>query len=88
MYHQMPFPFRLLSPVPKPAKSTETLSVRLAGADAPESAHFGKEAQPFSKEARAELVRLCLDRTVWCRVSTAHVDSRPELRQVVCRLRT
>ncbi|GAC96179.1 hypothetical protein PHSY_003759 [Pseudozyma hubeiensis SY62] len=30
----------------------ETISVRIAGVDAPESAHFGKPAQPFSKEAK------------------------------------
>ena len=29
----------------------ETIHVRLAGIDAPELAHFGKPAQPFSKQA-------------------------------------
>ena len=29
----------------------ETLMIRLCGVDAPEGAHFGKPAQPYSKEA-------------------------------------
>ncbi|SPO21974.1 uncharacterized protein UTRI_01961_B [Ustilago trichophora] len=36
----------------------ETISVRIAGVDAPESAHFGKPAQPFSKEAKAFLTSM------------------------------
>ncbi|SNX83092.1 uncharacterized protein MEPE_01798 [Melanopsichium pennsylvanicum] len=36
----------------------ETISVRIAGVDAPESAHFGKPAQPFSKEAKEFLIRM------------------------------
>ncbi|BGP51516.1 Scaffold-type E3 ligase [Rhodotorula kratochvilovae] len=35
----------------------QTLSVRLAGVDAPEMSHFGKAAQPFSEEAFALLTR-------------------------------
>lgn len=69
LYHQMPFPFRLLSPVPDKLKAEDTLSIRLAGADAPESGHFGNEAQPFAKEAKEELKRLVENRTVWCEVS-------------------
>lgn len=55
----------------------QTLSVRIAGADAPEAAHFGKPAQPFSKEAHDELKRLVLDRTVWLEAS--HVDQYKRL---------
>ncbi|PWN93547.1 SNase-domain-containing protein [Acaromyces ingoldii] len=71
----------ILYPVPSSSKATrkgrqlhsdETISIRLAGADAPEAAHFGNVAQPFSKEAHDELRRLVLGRTVWCEV--AHVD--------------
>ncbi|SJX61870.1 uncharacterized protein SRS1_12854 [Sporisorium reilianum f. sp. reilianum] len=36
----------------------ETISVRIAGVDAPESAHFGKPAQPFSKEAKQFLTSM------------------------------
>lgn len=36
----------------------ETISVRIAGVDAPESAHFGKPAQPFSKEAKQLLTSM------------------------------
>ena len=55
----------------------ETLSIRLAGADAPESAHFGKPGQPFAKEAKEELEKLVLGKTVWCQV--AHVDQYQRL---------
>ncbi|GAA5857999.1 hypothetical protein JCM9279_004934 [Rhodotorula babjevae] len=42
----------------------ETLSVRLAGVDAPEMAHFGKAAQPFSREAFDLLSGMCVGRRV------------------------
>ncbi|GAA5917250.1 hypothetical protein JCM8208_006769 [Rhodotorula glutinis] len=42
----------------------ETLSVRLAGVDAPEMAHFGKAAQPFSGEAFDLLSAMCVGRRV------------------------
>lgn len=56
---------------PKTASALKdnTLSVRLAGADAPEAAHFGHEAQPFSKEAKDRLKQLVEGRTVWVEVS-------------------
>ncbi|SHO76649.1 Similar to S.cerevisiae protein LCL3 (Putative protein of unknown function) [Malassezia sympodialis ATCC 42132] len=55
----------------------ETISVRLAGADAPEAAHFGREGQPFADEARAELRRLIEGRTVW--LDMAHIDQYQRL---------
>ncbi|KAK0565204.1 putative endonuclease lcl3 [Tilletia horrida] len=55
----------------------QTLSVRLAGADAPEAAHFGKEAQPFSKEAQEFLTRMIKGKTVW--VEPSHVDQYKRL---------
>ncbi|KAL9931888.1 hypothetical protein V8E36_009203 [Tilletia maclaganii] len=55
----------------------QTLSVRLAGADAPEAAHFGKEAQPFSKEAQEFLTKMVKGRTVW--VEPSHVDQYKRL---------
>lgn len=76
LYHQ-PGPAglrKLLFPVPKTAKGLkdETLSIRLAGCDAPELAHFGKEAQPFAAEAKEALRGLVEGKTVRCDV--AHVD--------------
>lgn len=55
----------------------ETLSIRLAGADAPEAAHFGKAEQPFAKEARALLTSLVSGKTVRCEI--AHVDQYKRL---------
>ncbi|PWN30720.1 SNase-domain-containing protein [Jaminaea rosea] len=76
LYHQPgPVGLRsLLFPVPKTAKALkdETLSIRLAGCDAPELAHFGKEAQPFAAEAKEALRGLVEGKTVRCDV--AHVD--------------
>ncbi|CAO1626654.1 unnamed protein product [Parajaminaea phylloscopi] len=81
LYHQPGPPLlrSLLYPVPKTPKALkdQTLSIRLAGADAPEAGHFGKTAQPFSTEAREELVRLVSKRTVRCEV--AHVDQYKRL---------
>ncbi|CAO1632233.1 unnamed protein product [Sympodiomycopsis kandeliae] len=81
MYHQ-PGPPLLRSLLYRPPTSPkglkdQTLSVRLAGADAPESAHFGKTEQPFAKEARAELSRLIEGKTVRCEV--AHIDQYKRL---------
>lgn len=42
----------------------ETLMIRLCGVDAPENAHFGKPAQPYSKEALEWLRGYLLDRNV------------------------
>ncbi|CAD6969731.1 unnamed protein product [Tilletia controversa] len=55
----------------------QTLSVRLAGADAPEAAHFGKQAQPFSKEAQEYLTGKIKGKTVW--VEPSHVDQYKRL---------
>lgn len=81
LYHQPGPPLlrRIFYPVPKNHKALreQTLSVRLAGADAPEMSHFGKEEQPFAQEAKAELTRLIEGRTVRCEV--AHVDQYKRL---------
>ncbi|GAA5943080.1 Lcl3p [Sporobolomyces koalae] len=42
----------------------ETIHVRLAGVDAPELAHFGKPAQPFSSEALDLLTKTVLGKAV------------------------
>lgn len=84
LYHTPgPLPYRMLAfpeADKKPNGSShhlETLSIRLAGADAPESSHFGKPEQPFAKEAKEELEKLVLGKTVWCQV--AHVDQYQRL---------
>ncbi|KAI4231479.1 MAG: hypothetical protein L6R40_007729 [Gallowayella cf. fulva] len=52
--------------VPKEVKALkdETVHVRIAGVDAPEAAHFGRPAQPFSKEAMDFLTSYILHRRV------------------------
>lgn len=66
---------------PPPTKAAElrhqTISVRLAGCDAPEAGHFGRESQPFAREAKAELTRLVKGRTVWLEI--AHLDQYQRL---------
>jgi endonuclease YncB( thermonuclease family) len=42
----------------------QTLHVRLAGVDAPEGAHFGMPAQPFSAEAKDWLTNLSMNKKV------------------------
>lgn len=46
------------------SQKTQTLHIRLAGVDAPECAHFGRPAQPFSSEALAWLRQFLLGRSV------------------------
>ncbi|TFK27309.1 mitochondrial protein [Coprinopsis marcescibilis] len=57
-------------PVPSKAKALkdETLHVRLAGVDAPEASHFGKEAQPFANEAIDWLTNYVGGRKVYCQL--------------------
>ncbi|KAI0164657.1 SNase-domain-containing protein [Xylariaceae sp. FL1272] len=55
-----------------PSKRAElknrTIPIRLAGIDAPEGAHFGKPAQPFSAEALKWLSDYILDRRVRAKI--------------------
>lgn len=44
----------------------ETLHIRIAGVDAPEAAHFGRPAQPYSAESLAWLREKILGRVVYC----------------------
>ena len=80
-YHTPGLPLlrNYLHPVPtsKAALRNQTISVRLAGADAPEAAHFGREAQPFADEAKEELKRLVEGKTVW--LDVAHIDQYQRL---------
>lgn len=44
------------------------IHIRIAGVDAPELAHWGREAQPYSKEAFEWLTNLILNRRVRARI--------------------
>lgn len=44
------------------------LHIRIAGVDAPELAHWGREAQPYSKEALEMLTDFILNRRVRARI--------------------
>jgi len=46
----------------------ETIHIRLAGVDAPEAAHFGRPAQPFSEESLAWLKNQVDNKTVYCQL--------------------
>mmetsp|Transcript_8085 Transcript_8085/g.21363 ORF Transcript_8085/g.21363 Transcript_8085/m.21363 type:complete len:450 (-) Transcript_8085:1295-2644(-) len=63
---------------PKTKLSASTIHVRLAGIDAPERAHFGSEAQPFSDEALEHLRSLALDQKV-----TVQLLSRDQYQRAV-----
>ncbi|QLG75075.1 hypothetical protein HG535_0H04020 [Zygotorulaspora mrakii] len=49
----------------KNRRNLSTISVRICGVDAPERAHFGNTAQPFSEEALNWLRYTLLGRNVW-----------------------
>lgn len=59
----------------------ETLMIRLCGVDAPERAHWGKPAQPFSEEALVWLREYLLGKSVV--VTPYSVD---QYKRVVCRV--
>jgi len=62
-----PFKFRHAPSSPKDLKD-QTIHIRLSGVDAPEAAHFGREAQPYSAEALQWLKDCVLGRIVWCQL--------------------
>lgn len=66
IYHTPGFGWGWLRSVPKTRKELkdQTIQIRIAGVDAPEGAHFGMPAQPFSKEAKDFLTKLVLNRQV------------------------
>ncbi|KAF7984509.1 hypothetical protein HWV62_13663 [Athelia sp. TMB] len=51
---------------PHPDLKDETIHIRIAGVDAPEAAHFGRPAQPYSAEALAWLRGAIEGRTLRC----------------------
>ena len=53
-------------PVPyKNKRNLPTISIRICGVDAPERAHFGNPAQPFSEEALIWLRHTLIGKCVW-----------------------
>jgi len=48
--------------------TNETIHIRLAGVDAPENAHFGREAQPYGKESMEWLRTTLLGKRVVCQL--------------------
>jgi len=46
----------------------ETLSIRIAGVDAPEASHFGKPAQPYAAESLTWLREKILGKVVYCQL--------------------
>ncbi|KAI8821749.1 uncharacterized protein EV422DRAFT_430358 [Fimicolochytrium jonesii] len=69
LYHR-PFWHRVLRfrvPATQKELKDETIHVRLAGVDAPEAAHFGQQAQPYSAEAKQWLEQRVMEKTVFVR---------------------
>ena len=66
LYHTPGFGWGWLRKIPKTRKElqNETIAIRIAGVDAPEGAHFGMPAQPYSAEAKTFLTNLVLNRKV------------------------
>ncbi|KAI9362306.1 hypothetical protein BD770DRAFT_316531 [Pilaira anomala] len=66
LYHTPGFGWGWIRNIPKTRKQlqNQTISVRIAGVDAPEGAHFGMPAQPYSAEAKTFLTNLVLNRRV------------------------
>jgi endonuclease YncB( thermonuclease family) len=66
LYHTPGLGWGLVRNIPKTRKElqNQTISIRIAGVDAPEGAHFGMPAQPLSKEAKEFLTKLVLNKRV------------------------
>ncbi|KIL59245.1 hypothetical protein M378DRAFT_169508 [Amanita muscaria Koide BX008] len=65
LYHT---PLLRIGAVPKAKKDLkdQTIRIRIAGADAPEGAYFGRPAQPFAVESHDWLKNKILDQKVYC----------------------
>ncbi|KAH7076484.1 hypothetical protein BKA63DRAFT_564871 [Paraphoma chrysanthemicola] len=68
-------------PVKRDELRDQTLHVRLAGVDAPELAHWGREAQPYAKEAHEWLINLIINRRV-----RAYIYRRDQYDRVVAQV--
>ncbi|KAF2001134.1 SNase-domain-containing protein [Amniculicola lignicola CBS 123094] len=55
-------------PIDKKKLANKTIHIRIAGVDAPELAHWGREAQPYSQEALQWLTQYILNRRVRARI--------------------
>ncbi|EPY50705.1 nuclease [Schizosaccharomyces cryophilus OY26] len=64
-------------PSSRSALASKTISVRLAGVDAPESGYFGKKAQPFSLDAKQFLSKTILNKNV--RITPLKIDQYSRL---------
>lgn len=62
-----PLKFRRIPTLNKELKE-QTIHVRIAGVDAPEGSHFGREAQPYAVEALAWLKDAIEGRVVYCQL--------------------
>ncbi|EIE85127.1 hypothetical protein RO3G_09837 [Rhizopus delemar RA 99-880] len=66
LYHTPGFGWGWIRKVPQTKRelANQTIAIRIAGVDAPESAHFGMPAQPFSAEAKEFLTNMVLNKNV------------------------
>ncbi|CAO3684886.1 unnamed protein product [Rhizopus stolonifer] len=78
LYHTPGFGWGWIRGVPKTRKElqNQTIAIRIAGVDAPESAHFGMPAQPFSAEAKGLLTNMVLNKNVSVRLLSRDQYSR------------
>ncbi|KAF5341528.1 hypothetical protein D9758_012568 [Tetrapyrgos nigripes] len=84
LYHT-PGLFRRVPRDPKKLRD-QTIHIRMAGVDAPEAAHFGRPAQPYSQESLAWLKNRLLGKTVYCRLLRRDQYSRTVANVVTNRL--
>lgn len=66
IYHTPGFGWGWIRNIPKTKKElqNQTISIRIAGVDAPEGAHFGMPAQPLYSKSKEFLTKLVLNKRV------------------------
>ncbi|KAJ4480981.1 hypothetical protein J3R30DRAFT_3462874 [Lentinula aciculospora] len=67
LYHTPGLKFRRIPSTAKEFKN-QTIHIRIAGADAPEAAHFGRIGQPYAEESLAWLTNRILGQIVYCQL--------------------